>query len=120
MGKGKGTFEFWATRYVRCHVPRFPLLTFGVLDTEYLQAVCCSRLEVFQFVKSWPGKVRSTTPRIVQIPTFWFTFSPPVGKRQATHTKRVHHSEYASSTGKPFDNRDGSPGCDLTSGRGVM
>ena len=50
MGKGKGTFEYWATRYAIYVIP----YTSRILTRrkEYLLAESSSRLEEFQFVKN--------------------------------------------------------------------
>ncbi|KAF7289984.1 54S ribosomal protein L16, mitochondrial [Mycena indigotica] len=54
MGKGKGTFEFWATRQVRY------LLAFHPPDPRrsgFLSAGSSLKLAGFLFAKSWPEKV---------------------------------------------------------------
>jgi ribosomal protein L16/L10AE len=56
MGKGKGTFEFWATRYVgwkRVSLYSLPLLPGYRQDVSYL------RLVALRFVRSWRVMVRS-------------------------------------------------------------
>lgn len=59
MGKGKGTFEFWATRYVsfRCFLPLALHLTLS--RAEYHQDAFFLSWAVFPFEKNWPGKVRA-------------------------------------------------------------
>lgn len=50
MGKGKGTFEYWATRYAIYLI----LYISQILNSrkEYLSAESSSSLEEYQFVKS--------------------------------------------------------------------
>ena len=50
MGKGKGTFEYWATRYAIYVIPYiFQILT---SRKEYLLAESSSRSEESQFVRN--------------------------------------------------------------------